>query len=212
MRPKLTPTKNIIRMKSNMHLITTAIIILTSIFTLKCQNQNNMEKSEFKKITYKEFDEEAIKLIGHDWMLVTAGKQNDFNMMTAAWGGLGWLWNRPVAYIFVRPQRHTFTFTEREDYFTLTFFEESYRSILMEMGTVSGRDFDKINYEHLTPFVTEYGSIAFSEARIVLECKKLFATTLNPDDFTDISIDKEIYPAKDYHIMYIGEIKNILIK
>ncbi len=190
--------------------ILSTYLLLFSILTLKCQDK--MESQDFRIITYKEFNEEAIKLIGHDWMLIAAGNSKDFNMMTAAWGGLGWLWNKPVAYIFVRPQRHTFNYTEREDYFTLTFFEEQQREILREMGTKSGRDFDKMNYDKLTPFVTEFGSIAFKEARLIIECRKLFSTTLKPEDFVDKSIEKQIYPAKDFHIMYIGEIVNILTK
>lgn len=189
----------------------TIVLLLLSLINLKCQN-TTMEEKTFRNISFKEFDEEAIKLVGHDWMLVTAGKPNDFNMMTASWGGLGWLWNKPVAFIFVRPQRHTFNFTEREDYFTLTFYEEADRAILNVMGTKSGRDFDKMNYEKLTPFETDNGSIAFHEARIVLECRKLFATTLNSEDFVDKELKRQIYPEKDYHIMYVGEIVNILVK
>jgi len=180
--------------------------------TLSCQTMENHLK-DFKKITYKEFSEGSVRLIADDWMLVAAGNYaNKFNMMTANWGGLGWLWNKPVAFIFVRPQRYTFEFTERENYFTLTFFEEKYRHILNTMGSKSGRDMDKMNNSGLTPFETENKSIAFKEARIILECKKLYASKLEESKFTDNSVADKVYPKKDFHMMYIGEILNIWIK
>jgi flavin reductase (DIM6/NTAB) family NADH-FMN oxidoreductase RutF len=191
------------------------ILITLSVFLVSralCQISSD-SLSEFKLITYKEFGEEAMKLIADDWMLITAGSLPDtFNMMTASWGGLGWLWNKPVAFIFVRPQRYTYQFTEKEDYFTLTFFEEKYRDTLLLLGTKSGRDFDKMKMSGLTPIETKNKSVAFKEARIILECKKVYATTLRSEDFVDMTIDKKVYKEKDYHKMYIGVIENIWVK
>jgi len=185
------------------------VLVFLNVFT---QN-NDVINTGYKKITYKELSDEAIKLIADDWMLVAAGNfTNKFNMMTANWGGLGWLWNKPVAFIFVRPQRYTYEFTEKEVYFTLTFFEEKYRDILKLMGSKSGRDMNKMTQSGLTPFETENKSIAFKEARLILECKKIYASTLNAESFIDKSIDSNVYSKKDYHKMYIGEIMNIWVK
>ena len=52
--------------------------------------------------------EDVFHLIGKEWMLITSGTIDRFNTMTASWGGIGWLWNKPVAYIFVRPDRYTY--------------------------------------------------------------------------------------------------------
>ncbi len=189
-----------------------AFLIIFINLNLFCQTMENPIK-DFKKITYKEFKAGEIRLIADDWMLVAAGNfENKFNMMTANWGGLGWLWNKPVAFIFVRPQRYTYQFTERENYFTLTFYEEKYRNILNLMGSKSGRDMDKINKSGLTPFETENKSIAFKEARIILECEKIYAAPVSENNFIDKSIPGKVYPNKDYHMMYIGEILNIWIK
>ena len=46
-----------------------------------------------KKIEPKEIQDNAVQLIGDDWMLVTAGSPEHFNMMTASWGGLGLIMN-----------------------------------------------------------------------------------------------------------------------
>jgi flavin reductase (DIM6/NTAB) family NADH-FMN oxidoreductase RutF len=189
----------------------TAIIILLSALSVQCQTLDKAGDA-FRKITYKEFENEAIKLIGDDWMLVTAGDSANFNMMTANWGGLGWLWNKPVAFIFVRPQRYTFEFTEKEDHFTLSFFYEEQRDILKLMGTKSGRDINKMNTPGLSPFKTPHNSVAFKEAKIIIECRKLYATNLVENDFTDKALRDRIYPTKDFHRMYVGEIVNIWIK
>jgi len=183
-----------------------------SLFGASIFAQETTELKGYTHISYKEFEKEAIKLIGDEWMLVAAGKLNSYNMMTANWGGLGWLWNKPVAFIFVRPQRFTYTFTEKEDYFTLTFFQEKHKDVLKIMGSKSGRDFDKMNYKGLTAIQTPSNSIAFNEAYIILECKKIFATRLQENDFVDVNIVDKSYPQKDFHTMYIGEIINIWIK
>ena len=73
-------------------------------------------------------------------MLVTAGNATSFNTMTAAWGAMGYLWNRPVAFIFIRPERYTYEFIERNDGFTLSFLGEEHREAYKICGSHSGRD------------------------------------------------------------------------
>ncbi len=190
------------------------LIIIALIISFSCISQSNMNQMEqFEKTGWESLDENAIRLIGKDWMLISAGSiESGFNMMTASWGGLGWLWETPVAFIFVRPQRYTFQFTEKEDFFTLTFYDESYRDVLRKMGTVSGRNFDKINESGLTAVATENGSVAFAEARIVVECRKLYSTVLKESEFHDKNVVTSKYPQKDFHTMYVGEIVNVWMK
>ena len=76
----------------------------------------------FEKVDVNTLTENPFKIIGIDWMLVTAGNINDYNTMTAAWGGLGFLWQKNVAICYIRPQRYTYQFAEKNEYFTLTFF------------------------------------------------------------------------------------------
>ena len=47
-----------------------------------------------------------IEIIGKEWMLVSAGDKTKFNTMTASWGGVGFLWNKPVVFVFIRPERY----------------------------------------------------------------------------------------------------------
>jgi flavin reductase (DIM6/NTAB) family NADH-FMN oxidoreductase RutF len=169
-------------------------------------------KPEYREVAPVELRDNAIRLIGEDWMLVTAGTPSDFNTMTASWGGLGELWNRRVAFIFVRPQRYTFQFVERSDHFTLSFFTEAYREALNFCGTHSGRNVDKMAATGLTPMEVDAGAVAFREARLILVCRKLYAQDLGGDNFVVPGIDGTIYAQKDYHRWYVGEIVQCLTR
>lgn len=165
----------------------------------------------FKKISPYELNENPFKLIGKDWTLITAGDKTSFNSMTASWGGVGILWNKPVATVYIRPQRYTFEFTEKNEYFTLSFFGEECREALAFFGKYSGRDYDKPKETGLTPIEAEE-SMAYAEAKLVLVCKKLYHDDINPENFHNAEIDSQNYPAKDYHRMYIGEIVSVYTK
>jgi flavin reductase (DIM6/NTAB) family NADH-FMN oxidoreductase RutF len=169
-----------------------------------------MEK-RLKKIDPALIDGNIIKLMGDDWFLLTAGNLKSWNTMTAAWGGLGYLWERPVAFGFVRPQRHTFQFTERSSHFTFSFFDRKHRKTLEFCGSHSGRDCDKAAGTGLTPVGTKKGNVYFREARLVIECKKIYWQDIDPKHFLDTRLGK-IYPQRDYHRMYVGEIVNCMAK
>ena len=166
---------------------------------------------KFKKIKPTEINENAFKLIGSDWMLITAGKIDSFNTMTASWGGFGVLWNKNVCNIFVRPQRYTFEFLEKNDHFTLSFFSNKYKKALNICGSKSGRNIDKISEAGLNPVQTESGNVTFDEASIVVECKKIYYLDIDPKNFMDPKIDDH-YPEQDYHRLYFGEILNVMKK
>ena len=104
-----------------------------------------------REIKATEIKENAIKLIGKDWALITAGDESGYNTMTASWGGLGQLWNKDVCFIFIRPQRYTYEFIEKNELFTMSFYPEEYRKALSFCGTKSGRDYDKAKETGLTP-------------------------------------------------------------
>ncbi|HOV12383.1 MAG TPA: flavin reductase [Bacteroidales bacterium] len=162
-------------------------------------------KSAFEPVDIYGLNESVFRLLDKDWMLITAGIEGNYNMMTASWGGMGILWNKPVAFVFIRPQRHTYEFAEQYTHLTLTFFGEKHRQILQTCGSRSGRDINKMQLEGLTPAVTASGAIAFEEARMVFECRKLYFDDIKPAHFIVNEIDKN-YPLKDYHRMYICEI------
>lgn len=167
--------------------------------------------SEFKNIDPEQIGDNVFKLIDKDWMLITAGKKDSFNTMTASWGGLGVLWHKPVAFCFVRPNRHTYGFMEREQYYSLSVYPEKHRKALELCGSKSGRNVDKVKETGLTPLSGITGAVYFEQARLVLECRKIYYHDIDPRKFLDPEIHKN-YPIKDYHRMYVGEVLNCLAK
>ena len=159
-----------------------------------------------QKIDPKTLTVNPFTLIGDQWMLITAGTPEHCNTMTASWGGVGVMWAEPSATCYIRPQRSTKEFVDNSDYFTLCFFDESYRKALNLCGSTSGRDVDKIKECGFTVQAGAGNAPYFAEAELVLVCKKRYAQLMQPECFTDKTIDGKFYPQKDYHVMYIGQI------
>ena len=160
----------------------------------------------------EELPDNFFRLINEDWMLITAGNINNYNTMTASWGTTGILWNRPIAICFIRPHRFTFQFAERHNYYTLSFFDEQYRKILDYCGAHSGRDTNKADQTGLKPLETGHGNIAFTQARLILECRKIYTDFLKPDNFLAPEMITKFYPKADFHKFYIGEIEKCYLK
>lgn len=163
----------------------------------------------FKSISAKDITDNPFKLIGDDWTLITAGNKNGYNTMTASWGGVGVLWRKNVVYIFVRPQRYTKEFLDRETNFSLSFFENE-REALSFCGSHSGRDCDKAAETGLTPIFSESAPY-FEQARLVLICKKLYCQPFDPNCVIDKSV-LDNYENNDFHYVYVGEIEKVLSK
>ena len=143
--------------------------------------------------------------IGKEWALVTAGSKSKCNTMTVSWGGVGVIWNKNVVYIFVRDSRYTKEFLDNGEFFSLSFFDEKYRSALSYCGAHSGRDEDKFEKAGLTPAFRH--SIPYpDEANLVLLCRKMAAVPMPEEVLTDKSIMGSFYKDNDMHMMYVGEI------
>ncbi len=144
--------------------------------------------------------------------LLAAGDRTALNTMTIGWGGLGTLWKKPVCTVYVRPQRYTYGFMERSAYFTVSFLGQEYQKVLQLCGSKSGREIDKVQACGLTPAYAEGDAPYFEEASLVLVCRKLYQADLCAEQFVDADIDRMIYPGKDYHRAYIGEVVQALQK
>jgi len=160
----------------------------------------------FRSVDVKSLSENSFRLLDNDWMLITAGTRESFNTMTASWGGFGVLWDRPVAYIFIRPQRYTLLFMDKHPTFSLCFFHEKYRKILNYCGNHSGRQVDKIKNTGLIPVQTRKGTVVFEQARFFMECNKLYHGNILKENFIEKSLIRDIYPSGDFHHLFIGEI------
>ncbi len=176
-----------------------------------------------KEIKAEELKENPFKLIGQDWMLITAQKEDRTNMMTASWGGMGVLWGKNVATVYIRRSRFTKGFVDDGDTFSLCVLGEEYRKQLAYLGKASGRDEDKVAGSGLTVEMAELeleggqnkASVPyFKEARLVLICKKLYAQEMKTECFTKYGKDipSQMYSDDDWHTTYVAEIVKILKK
>jgi flavin reductase (DIM6/NTAB) family NADH-FMN oxidoreductase RutF len=168
-----------------------------------------------RKIDLTELKINPMTLIAKEWMLLSAGcQERGYNTMTASWGHLGSIWGHggglPTAVVYLRPQRYTKEFVDREELFTISVFPEQYKKDLGYLGVVSGRDKDKLAATKLTP-VFEDETTYFAQAKLVLVCRKLYQGTLKEEGFLDKSILSDHYPNRDLHEMYIGEIVKVLV-
>ena len=191
--------------------------IFAALLLTTCGNKANESETEatttnsdqWQEIKPQNIDVNAVKLFANDWMLLSAGKDTSMNMMTIAWGALGELWGKPVVTVYVSTDRYTYKFLEDNEYFTVTAFPEQFRDKLQYLGSVSGRDEDKVKGSGLTPEFTKLGNPIYKEANLAIECKKIYAEQFK----------KELMPLEQrqwydekkqgVHVMYIGEIVNV---
>jgi flavin reductase (DIM6/NTAB) family NADH-FMN oxidoreductase RutF len=160
--------------------------------------------------TFQPFPLEALDLnpftkISTEWAIVAAGSKKKSNPMTISWGGLGYLWGKNVAFIFVRDSRYTKKLLDAGEFFSINFLSEQYRDALNYCGSHSGRDGDKFAAAGLTPN-TRHGIPYADESNLVLLCEILSSTKITPESFVVPEIMKEWYPDGDMHTMYIAEI------
>ena len=165
----------------------------------------------FKEIKAEELQFNPFTKIGKEWMLITAGNKENFNTMTASWGGVGVFWGMNVATTYIRPQRYTKEFIDANDMFTIAFFDEKYRKALNICGSISGRDTDKVTEAGLTPYFVD-DTASFEEASMIMICRKVYHCAMPPENFESKENDTKWYPNKDYHTMYISEITKVLVK
>ena len=155
-----------------------------------------------------EFNTNIFDQYDKKWALLTAGDKDKFNTMTISWGGLGTLWNKPVATVYVRTSRYTNEFMKDNDYFTVSFYPDECKKVLGVLGSKSGRDMDKIHESGLTPKEVENG-VTFAEAEVTLVCKKMICQRLEPENMIP-EIAKQFYENEAQHDMYVGEVVAIL--
>ena len=155
------------------------------------------------------FEIDPFTKIGSDWMLITSGNKEKANALTASWGGLGFLWGKNVAFIFIRKSRYTKEFLDNGDLFSLSFLNEDYRDALNYCGSHSGRgEEDKFAAAGLTKAFRH--DIPYpDEANLVFLCRKMAAVPVSEDSFTDSTLMDKWYSDHDMHMMYVGEIVEV---
>lgn len=167
-----------------------------------------MEKLGFQPVNVKELDFNVFGTIGDRWMLITAGDESSSNTMTASWGQMGILWNKPVATCYIRRSRYTKEFVDAGELFTLSVYGGDMTKALSFCGSKSGRDFEKNGKAQaagLTPLYLD-GTTAYEEAELIFVCRKLYQYDMNAEGFHDKSIVDAQYADNNWHTAYIAEI------
>lgn len=158
-----------------------------------------------KRVDYMAVAEKAMDQIRIGaFLTVEAG--DEVNTMTIGWATIGYIWEKPIMMVAVRPSRHTFSLIEKTDTFTVSIPAEDMSDELTFCGTRSGRSYDKFAKCNLklAPGQTVAGPI-IDVPGLHYECKIVYKSAMNPA-FLDGAYDQRVYPAKDYHTLYFGEI------
>lgn len=164
-----------------------------------------------KEIKIEDLKFNPFTKIGKEWMLINSDDGKTFNSMTANWGTMGFLWGKNVVTIFVRPQRYTKKLIDNKNSkVSLSFFDGAYKKEMALLGSQSAYDYpDKIKTSGLIPIEVD-GVKTYKEASLTMELNILYRQTITENCFIDQSIIDKQYPEKDFHDMYVCEIKRII--
>lgn len=137
---------------------------------------------------------------------LTVAAENAVNTMTIGWATIGYIWQRPILMVAVRDSRHTFDLLGKADNFTVSIPKgDGYNEAVTFCGTKSGRDFDKFKECGLqTKNALQVTSPIVDIAGIHYECRIVYKSAMD-SAFLDAGLER-LYPKKDYHTLYFGEI------
>ncbi len=143
--------------------------------------------------------------------LVLAGDEKQSNALCLSNATLGTMWEKSVVTIGIKPLRYTKEFVDLNETFSINFFDDNYQTDVYYIGSISGRDTDKMKKSNLKRG-TYKGTPFFTDANIIVFCKKLFAQEFKESEFLDREILNKFYVFKDYHTIYIAEIEKVLVR
>jgi flavin reductase (DIM6/NTAB) family NADH-FMN oxidoreductase RutF len=170
----------------------------------------------FKQISPEEIRDNVFTLVGKVFPVITAGKEDHYNSMTASGGGLGLLFMKPTTWCILRADRYTLEMIQKEQTYTMSYFSNEYKEQILFLGSKSGRDSEKMKEVELTSVQTPSGDMSFKEARLIIECKLTALTTANPNDYytqeAKDSINEAYKEANVYRKFVFGEITHVWVK
>ncbi len=157
-----------------------------------------------KEVDYMAVADKAMKQIKKGaFLTVRSGEK--LNTMTIGWATIGFVWKKPIFMIAVRDSRHTFGIIEEAVDFTVSVPSGDMKAAVMFCGTKSGRDYDKFKECRLnTADGRKTASPIIDIPGIHFECRIVFKAPMDPV-YLDQTYE-DLYPEKDYHTLYFGEI------
>jgi flavin reductase (DIM6/NTAB) family NADH-FMN oxidoreductase RutF len=158
-----------------------------------------------KHVDYRSVTGKAMKQIEGTGAFLTVQAGDALNVMTIGWASIGFIWGRPIMTVLVRKTRHTFSIIERASEFTVSVPLVDMKKELEFCGTQSGAKVDKVKKCKLEIFPGEkVKSPIINVPGIHFECRIVYKTPLAPALLIDAY--QHLYPKKDYHTLYFGEI------
>ena len=158
-----------------------------------------------KRIDYMAVAQQAVTQIKNGAFL-TVKSGDVINTMTIGWATIGYVWRKPIIMVAVRLSRHTFSIIEMAEDFTVSIPSSDMKKEIMFCGTKSGRDYNKFkecnlqtsdSQKVITPIINVPG--------LHYECKIVYKSAMEPA-YLNKNYDTALYPKKDYHTLYFGEI------
>ena len=169
----------------------------------------------FKRISPEEICDNVFTLVGKVFPVITAGKDDHYNSMTASGGGMGMLFKKPTTWCILQANRYTLEMIQKEQTYTLSYFPNEYMKQILFLGSKSGRNSEKMKEVELTSIQTPSGDMSFKEARLIIECKLTEITTPNPNDFytqeAKDAINEAYKEESDYRKYVFGEITHVWV-
>ena len=160
----------------------------------------------YKDIRYNELTKEMFEQLEKGAFLTTK-VDNKVNTMTIAWGGVSFVWYRPVFIAYVRYSRDTYQMLENGQEFTINVpLTKDLKKELAFCGTKSGRDYDKISECGLTLLDGRtINTPVIQECDLHFECKVVYKQAMEPGLIPQ-EVKDRFYKNNNYHVMYYGEI------
>ena len=146
-------------------------------------------------------------------IIITSTDGDKVNLTAAKWGGIGYLWDKRLVFIFVRKNRYTRELLDATGEFSVSFVDQTeFRGALKYLSLVSGRDEDKVAGSRLN--IGYYEGIPYvEEAGEVLVCRTAFRQEMEKEGFIDEALAEQFYKSEDdYHVLYAGELLKILLR
>lgn len=172
----------------------------------------------FQTIAPTDIKENVFKLVGQDFSVITAGTDSSYNSMTASYGGWGQLLEKPVAWCILNASRYTLEFIKKEKTYTMSYFPDQFKEQVVAFGKKSGRSSDKMQETQFTSVKTPDGNLSYKEAKLIIECKLIEITEVNPADFYTeegkafVEKGKNDGNGKEYHKLTFGEITKVWVR
>ena len=158
-----------------------------------------------KDVVYMSVAEDSINKI-REGAFLTVKSGNGLNTMTIGWATFGVVWRKPIMMVAVRSSRHTFGIIEAAKDFTVTVPAGGMEKELAFCGSKSGRDVDKFKECNLeTADSRQVASPIIKTPGRHYECRIVYKSAMDPAHL-DKGYDSSLYPKKDYHTLYFGEI------